>query len=283
MVTVVPLTVQTAVVELENVRVDPDVSEPAGSVNVPPPVPKVSDVGAVHEMVWGMPSTVNVSAFDVMESAFATKVTDPTFAPVSVIVATPLAAVATVSPVDDPLPAFCVNDMGLALSDVSTLPKLSSIVAVAVQVVSDTTLGGQLLANTTWKGVPAPVGVNELLGSDARVPDVAVIVYEVPTTPPKAQLATFTTPAVAVNPVHDVRLPVEGEGASVIEAVDEVTTLPAESSIFTIGWTVIGEPESPATGCKVKTSWLGAPGPVGENVLLGKDVSESAAAVAVKV
>ena len=52
MVTVVPLTVQTLVVELAKVTVEPEVSEPAASEKVPvPPTTQVLVPGAAHVMV----------------------------------------------------------------------------------------------------------------------------------------------------------------------------------------------------------------------------------------
>jgi hypothetical protein len=66
------------------------------------------------------------------------------------------------------------------------------------------------------------------------------------------QFDTFTTPAAAVKPVQDERMP--PVGLRMIEAVDDVTTLPAESSTFTTGWTVRAAPDAPAMGWVVKTS-----------------------------
>ena len=71
------------------------------------------------------------------------------------------------------------------------------------------------------------------------------------------------------------------EDVKLIEAVDQVTTLPAESSTFTTGWTVKAAPDTPATGWVVKTNWLATPGPVGEKLLLGDDVRVPAVAVKV--
>jgi hypothetical protein len=103
----------------------------------------------------------------------------------------------------------------------------------------------------------------------------------VPTTPAKVQFDTFTTPAVAVKPVQEEKVPVRFVVVRVIEAVDEVTTLPAESSTFTTGWTVNAAPDTPATGWVVKTNLLATPGPVGEKLALGNDVRVPAVAVKV--
>jgi hypothetical protein len=133
--------------------------------------------------------------------------------------------------------------------------------------------------STTWLATPGPVGKILLLGNDVNVPDVAVKVYGVPTTPAKVQFDTFTTPAAAVKPVQDDKVP--PEDVRLIEAVDEVTTLPAESSTFTTGCAVRAAPDAPAAGWVVKTNWLATPGPVGEKLPLGDDVKVPDVAVKV--
>ena len=60
---------------------------------------------------------------------------------------------------------------------------------------------------------------------------------------------------------------------------DEVTTLPAESSILRTGSVVNAVPAVPATGGVVKTSWAGTPGPV---TSIGLEI-ESDPSVAVNV
>jgi hypothetical protein len=109
---------------------------------------------------------------------------------------------------------------------------VSSRVAVAVHVVK-VTIGDEHPVRTIWLGTPAYVGEKLELGDEVREPDVAVRVYGVRTTPAKVQFETVTTPAEAVNPEHEARVP--PEAVNVIELVDEVTTFPAESSTFTIG------------------------------------------------
>lgn len=90
------------------------------------------------------------------------------------------------------------------------------------------------------------------LGSEVREPDAAVKVYGVKTTPAKVQFETVTTPADDVRPEQAASVP--PEGVNVITAVDDVTTLPAESSTLTIGWVVNAVPDTPATGEVAKTS-----------------------------
>jgi hypothetical protein len=51
-------------------------------------------------------------------------------------------------------------------------------------------------------GTPGPVGENELLVAGSRVPEVAVMVYCVPTRPAKVQPVTLTTPATAFRLVQ---------------------------------------------------------------------------------
>jgi hypothetical protein len=130
-----------------------------------------------------------------------------------------------------------------------------------------------------WLGTPAYVGEKLLLGADVSEPEVAVSVYCAPTTPAKVQFESVTIPAEAVNPVQPDSAP--PEDFNVIDAVDDVTMLPAESSTFTTGWVVKAVPDTPATGWVVNTNWLAGPGPVGEKLLLGTEVNEPSDAVTV--
>jgi hypothetical protein len=56
--------------------------------------------------------------------------------------------------------------------------------------------------------------------------------------------------------------------ASEIVAVDDVTTLPAESSNFTTGWLVKTDSDAPATGDDVTANCVAIPGPVGVKLAL---------------
>ena len=91
-------------------------------------------------------------------------------------------------------------------------------------------------------------------GADVSVPDAfdADIVYGVPTTPANVQPDALMTPAAADVPRHEARVP--PDVVSVTETVDDVTTLPAESSTLMTGWVLKGEPEALAIGYVVKTS-----------------------------
>jgi len=80
------------------------------------------------------------------------------------------------------------------------------------------------------------------------------------TRPPNVQPATSITPATACNPVHDWRPTRDAGDAVRVICVDEfVTTLPPESSTLITGCVVNVDPESPAVGFVVKTSFDAAP------------------------
>jgi hypothetical protein len=82
--------------------------------------------------------------------------------------------------------------------------------------------------------------------------------------PVKVQPVTVTTPDTAVRLPHDDKVP--AEAARVIVAVDEVTTLPNESSTLITGWVEKAAPEAPATGEVAKTRWVAVPATVVEAV-----------------
>lgn len=130
--------------------------------------------------------------------------------------------------------------------------------------------GAQVLASTIFLAAPGPVG-EMATGRELNVPETAVRLYDWRTTPAKVQLEILATPAAAVKLVQDPKVP--PETVKEIEAVDEVTILPATSSTETTGWTVKGDSEAPATGGVVKTNLLAAPGPVGVKLVLGSDVN----------
>ena len=65
------------------------------------------------------------------------------------------------------------------------------------------------------------------------------------------------TPAVAVNPPHDDKVP--ALGVSVIVWFELVTTLLPESSTLITGWVVSAAPDVPDAGWVVNTSWVAAP------------------------
>jgi len=85
-------------------------------------------------------------------------------------------------------------------------------------------------------------------------------------------------PADAVIPVHDATTPLPDE-VRTMEAVEEETMLPAESSTFTAGCVVRGDCDAPATGSVVNTSCVAGPGPVGLKEVLGNDVTPPPEAV----
>ena len=150
-----------------------------------------------------------------------------------------------VKPVIAAKPVNSLKDTALELSNSSTLVYASSKVAVTVQVFVTVMAAGhplsQIVVTTpAWEGERLP------LTADVSTPDAAVNVYCVPTRPPNVQFDTLTTPAAAVSPVHNESVP--PDAVKLIEAVEDVTTLPAESSTFTMGCVVSAVPAGPATG-----------------------------------
>jgi hypothetical protein len=89
------------------------------------------------------------------------------------MLAAPREALTLERPVTVPLPESCEKVMTLKLSAVSTLLLVSSIVAVAVQVVSET-MFDEHPPSTTWLATPGPVGEKLLLGNEVTDPDLAV-------------------------------------------------------------------------------------------------------------
>jgi hypothetical protein len=108
---------------------------------------------------------------------------------------------------------------------VTTLPPESSneTIGAVVKAEPATPAAGSVV-NTICVATPGPVGENALLVAESRGDDDAVMVYCVPTRPEKVQLVTFTTPFTAFRLVHSDKLP--PEDASVMAAVDDVTTFP---------------------------------------------------------
>jgi hypothetical protein len=99
--------------------------------------------------------------------------------------------------------------------------------------------------------------VKLLLGAEVSDPDVATIVYGVPTTPAKMQLATVMTPDWGTRLVQELIVPLEGTaGLKAIGVVAAVTTSLEESSTVSTGWKASIDPESPATGCVENNNWV---------------------------
>ena len=65
-------------------------------------------------------------------------------------------------------------------------------------------------------------------------------------TPAKVQFATSTMPVTAVKFEQEAKVPPEADNE--IAAPDDVTILPAESSIDTTGSAIKADPEVPDTG-----------------------------------
>jgi hypothetical protein len=114
------------------------------------------------------------------------------------------------------------------------------------------------VVKTNVAAVPGLVTLNPLLVADVKPVADAVRKYVVPTWPAKLQLVKVTTPLTGVNPEQNVNLPFP-DGVRMIGVVAEVTTLPSGSSSANTGSTKKSVPDTPATGCVVKTSLLAPP------------------------
>jgi hypothetical protein len=104
MVTLKPLTVQIAGVELANVTLEPDVSVAGESVKVGDEADHVWFVGGVHVMVWVAASTEKLTWFDVTVPPVTTTLMTPIDVDVMLMVATPWDAVIEPRPVTLPVP-----------------------------------------------------------------------------------------------------------------------------------------------------------------------------------
>jgi hypothetical protein len=148
-----------------------------------------------------------------------------------------------------------------ALDVDTTLPAESSMLTVGcvVKAVPDTPATGDVVKTSCVAG-PGPVGEKLLLGAEVSDPDVATIVYCVPTIPAKLQLATLMTPFWGTKLVQALIVPLEGTtGLKTIGVVAEVTTLLEASSTVSTGSMANTDPESPATGWVVNNNWVAAP------------------------
>jgi len=136
--------------------------------------------------------------------------------------------------------------------EVTTLPPESSILMTGwVEKADPEAPATGWVVKINWVAAPGLDG-EKLALVDERAPDVAVKVYDVPTTPTKLHVATVTTPAFGVRLVQSVMVP--ADAVKVIGEVDDVTTRPDESSMVTTGCVVNAEPEGPAMGWVVKTN-----------------------------
>ena len=129
----------------------------------------------------------------VRPAAVASIVTEPTRAPVIVLVATPLAAVAVPVPVTVPAPDCLANVTTVVLSPVTVLPAASRIVAVRTRVAPEVRLAVEplraMLVAAPWTTVKA-----------LRVPVVKPIAVASMVTEPTSApvIVLVATPAVAV-------------------------------------------------------------------------------------
>jgi hypothetical protein len=153
------------------------------------------------------------------------------------------------------------------------LPPESSAEIVTEKATPAVVLDGE--ATTNCVAGPGPVGKKGELVAEVSAVDAAVIVKPdgsfASSKPAKPQFVRFTTPDTACTVAHPAES-IPPEVVKVIGAVDDVTILPPESSTFTSP-AVKFDPDAPATGSVVKANWVGTPGTVGENTLLGADTT----------
>jgi hypothetical protein len=109
----------------------------------------------------------------------------------------------------------------------------------------------------------------------------AVRVYGVPPIPVNVHVARLAMPEVACSAAQfDEILPPAGADEMVTVGLDEVMTLPPESSTATTGPVVKALPDiNGDSGSVVNTSWVGTPGTVGEKLVLVADTEPSVAVI----
>ena len=160
----------------------------------------------------------------------ASIVTEPTSAPVTVFVATPLAAVAVPVPVTVPVPDCLAKVTTVLLSPVTVLPAASRIVAVRTRVAPDV------------RFVVAPVRTMSAAGpwTTVKAPSVPVVrpraVASIVTEPTSAPVTVFVaTPLAAVAVPVPVTVPAPDCFPNVITVeLSAVTTFPAASRIVAV-------------------------------------------------
>ena len=183
----------------------------------------------------------------------ASIVTEPTRAPVTVLVATPATAVSLPVPVTVPAPEALANATTVVLSEVTVLPAASLIVAVSTRVAPEVRSVvapvRAMSAAAPWTTVKAPsVPV-------VRPAEVASIVTE-PTRAPVIVLVA--TPATAVSLPVPVTVPAPEALANATTVVlSEVTVLPAASWIVAVSTRVA--PEVRFVVAPVSAIWVAAP------------------------
>ena len=166
----------------------------------------------------------------VSPAAVASIVTEPTSAPVIVLVATPLAAVALPVPVTVPAPDCLAKATTVVLSEVTVLPAASWIVAVSTRVAPEVRL---VVAPVSAIWVAAP-------WTTVKAPSVPVVrpaaVASIVTEPTRAPVIVFVaTPEAAVALPVPVTVPAPDclAKATTVE-LSEVTVLPAASWIVAV-------------------------------------------------
>ena len=196
-------------------------------------------VAPVRTMSAAAPwTTVKAPSVPVVSPAeVASIVTEPTSAPVIVLVATPPTAVSLPVPVTVPAPEALAKATTVVLSQVTVLPAASWIVAVRTRVAPEVRLVvapvSAIWAAAPWTTVKAP-----------RVPvvrpaEVASIVTE-PTRSPVIVLVA--TPATAVSLPVPVTVPApEALAKATTVVLSEVTVLPAASWIVAVSTRVAPE------------------------------------------
>ena len=189
----------------------------------------------------------------VSPAAVASIVTEPTRAPVIVLVATPAVAVALPVPVTVPAPEALANVMTVVLSPVTVLPAASWIVAVSKRVAPETRLVvapvSAIWVAAPWTTVKAP-----------RVPFVRpAAVASIVTEPTRAPVIVLVaTPAAAVALPVPVTVPAPDALVKAMTVVlSAVTVLPAASWMVAVRTRVA--PEVRLVVGPVSAIWVAAP------------------------
>ena len=170
-------------------------------------------------------------------AAVASIVTEPTSAPVTVLVATPLAAVAVPVPVTVPAPDCLEKVTTVVLSPVTVLPAASWIVAVRTRVAPEVRL---VVAPLSAIWVAAPWTTVK----EPRVPVVSPVAAACMTTGPTSApvIVLVATPFVAVAVPVPVTVPAPEALVKLTTVVlSEVTVFPAASWIVAVSTRVAPE------------------------------------------
>src|SRR5712691_357405 len=215
---------------------------------------------------------LNVVVSAVSELAPAVIVIGPASAPVTVLLATPPAAVALPRPLTVPVPLVFVKLTEVVLSLLSRLPAASRTSTVSVRPAPAARLVVELV-KVRWSAAPATIV--KVVVPEPSEPAPAVIVIG-PASAPVTVLVAIPADAVAVP--SPPTLPVPLVFVKLTEVVlSLLSRLPAASRTSTVSVRVLPEARSPVELVKVR--WSAAPGTIVKVVV--PEPSEPAPAVIV--